>query len=80
MKKLPPAAMHVVMPFLLSVLMSAIVSFVATLKAIGITPDLMLSWLKAWGVSWVVAFPTVLVVLPLVRRLAGLIVESPGGR
>ena len=78
MKKLPPAAMHIVMPFFLSLLMSCIVSFVATAKALGLAPDLVTSWLKALGISWVVAFPTVLVVLPIVRRLASLVVETPG--
>jgi hypothetical protein len=72
--------MHVVMPFFLSVLMSCVISFVSTAKAIGFTPDLVQSWLKAWGVSWLVAFPTVLVVLPVVRRLAGMVVEAPGQR
>lgn len=67
-----------VMPLFLSILMSAIISFVATLKAIGFVPDLFTSWLKAWGISWLVAFPTVLFVLPVVRRLAAVFVEAPG--
>ena len=70
--------MAVVMPLLLSIFMSAIVSFIATLRALGFTPDLLTSWLKAWGISWAVAFPTVLVVLPLVHRIAGMLVEKPG--
>ncbi len=80
MKKLPPQAMHIVMPFLLSVLMSGIISFVSTAKALGLSPDLVQSWLKAWGLSWLVAFPAVVVVLPVVRRLAGMLVQSPGPR
>jgi hypothetical protein len=77
MKKLPPRTMAIVIPLILSIFMSAIVSFIATLKAIGFVPDLLMSWLKAWGLSWVVAFPTLLVVLPVVRWLAGLLVETP---
>lgn len=80
MKKLPPKAMHIVMPFILSIFMSAIISFVSTVKAIGLAPDILLSWLKAWGLSWVVAFPVLLVVLPVVRRLASLVVASPERR
>lgn len=80
MKKLPPKAMHIVMPFLLSVLMSCIISFVSTAKAIGFSPELLTAWLKAWGISWLVAFPTVMVVLPLVRKIAGVLVETPGQR
>jgi Protein of unknown function (DUF2798) len=78
MKKLPPRAMAIVMPLILSIFMSAIVSFIATLKALGFSSDLAISWLKAWGLSWAIAFPTLLVVLPAVRWLAGLVVEQPG--
>ncbi|WP_419570471.1 DUF2798 domain-containing protein [Rheinheimera sp.] len=65
------------MPFLLSPLMSCIVSLVATIKSIGLSPELLYTWLGAWGISWMVAFPVVLVVLPVVRRLALLLVEGP---
>lgn len=78
MKKLPPKAMHVVMPFILSIFMSAIISFISTLKAMGFAPDLLVNWLKAWGISWAVAFPTLLLVLPIVRRIAAVFVEVPG--
>jgi hypothetical protein len=30
-----------------------------------------------WALSWIVAFPTLLVVLPLVRRIVALVVEPP---
>jgi hypothetical protein len=30
----------------------------------------------AWGLSWIVAFPTLLLVLPLVRRATRALVES----
>jgi octaprenyl-diphosphate synthase len=80
MKKLPPRAMNVVMPFILSIFMSAIISLVSTVKAIGLAPDLLFSWLKAWGLSWVVAFPVLLVVLPIVRRIASLVVAAPDKR
>jgi hypothetical protein len=32
-------------------------------------------WLGAWGLSWVVAFPTVLLLLPVVRRLTAMVVQ-----
>ena len=64
------------MPFILSIMMSAIVSFIATLKVMGFSGDLLGHWLQAWGISWIVAFPVLFVVLPLVRKLAGMIVEK----
>ena len=77
MKKLPAKSMVVVMPFLLSMIMSCLVSFIATLRAVGFSDRLFGKWLQSWGLSWLVAFPVVLLVLPLVRRISTLIVEKP---
>lgn len=33
-------------------------------------------WLGSWSLSWVVAFPVLMVLLPVVRRLTALIVQS----
>jgi hypothetical protein len=54
---------------ILSGLMSLIVSGIATLRALGFGPGLVGNWLTAWAFSWAVAFPTVLFVAPLTRRL-----------
>ncbi|TWH16056.1 DUF2798 domain-containing protein [Pseudoxanthomonas sp. SGNA-20] len=43
--KLPARCAAIVMPLLLSVLMSAIVSLVSTLKAAGLAPDLLPRWI-----------------------------------
>lgn len=56
---------------ILSGLMSCIVSAIATVRALGMTPDFFHSWMTSWGYSWLVAFPTVLVVAPLARKLVG---------
>jgi hypothetical protein len=34
----------------------------------------------AWFLSWLVAFPTLLLVLPVVRRIVGLVVQQPAPR
>jgi hypothetical protein len=54
---------------LLSGMMSLIVSGVSTFLAVGAVAGFAALWLKAWLPSWVIAFPTVLVVAPLVRRI-----------
>jgi len=33
-------------------------------------------WLHAWGLSWLVAFPVLLCVLPLVRRIVMALVQN----
>lgn len=73
--KLPARSAAIVIPFLLSLLMSVVVSAISTLRSAGWTPDVLHLWLGAWMLSWAVAFPLVVVLLPTVRRLAGLVVD-----
>jgi hypothetical protein len=75
LRRLPARYAGLLMPFLLSLLMSGIVSFIATLKTAGIQDGLVMLWLGAWEVSWLIAFPTLLLILPLVRRIVSLLVE-----
>lgn len=76
-RKLPARYASVVMPFVLSVLMTAVVSMISTLKSLGATPEFLSTWPVAWGLSWLVAFPTLLIVLPLVRRIVAMVVAPP---
>ena len=55
--------------FLLSGLMSLLVSGISTLRAAGAGPDFPWLWATSWLSAWVVAFPVVLVVAPLVSRV-----------
>ena len=73
--RIPARYAGVVMPFILSMLMTCIVSLICTLKTNGLSKDLLHIWLSAWGLSWLVAFPTLLLILPFVRKLTALIVE-----
>lgn len=53
--------------FLLSGLMSLMVSGIATLKAVGLTDGLLDAWMQAWSWSWLIGFPVVLGVAPITR-------------
>lgn len=75
-RKLPARTVGFVLPFVISIIMSCIVSGVATLHNIGPVPGFFGSWMEAWGFSWAIAFPTLLVVMPLARRLVFLFVEK----
>lgn len=67
---LPPKAAPIAFGFLVSGLMTFIVSGISTYKAIGF--DGMLdTWMEAWFASWIVAFPIILVVAPVARWLVG---------
>jgi hypothetical protein len=77
--KLPARFAGIVMPLLLSVLMTAIISMVSTPSSIGASPRLVSVWLHAWALSWIVAFPTLLMVLPLVRKATAALVDTANG-
>ena len=63
--------------FVLSGLMSLVVSGIPTLRNPGPVDGVLSLWLGAWLLSWLVAFPVVLVVAPLARRLVTLAVVAP---
>jgi Protein of unknown function (DUF2798) len=55
--------------FILSGLMSLLVSGIATLRAVGVVPDFVSTWIAGWSTAWAIAFPIVLIVAPLTRKL-----------
>jgi hypothetical protein len=62
--------------FFLSIIMSCVVSGVATLNAAGLSDDFTTLWAAAWYKSWIVAFTTILVVAPLTRRFVARITRG----
>ena len=74
-RKLPHRYITFVLPLVISVFMSCIVSGVATFHSLGMSEGLFHSWMVAWGLSWVIAFPTLLTIMPIARRLVFMIVE-----
>lgn len=74
--KLPSRYGAFVMPLLLSIFMTCIVSLISTLKGIGPSPQFVSKWLGAWGISWLIAFPVLLLALPIVRKMTTAIVRT----
>jgi len=62
--------------FVLSALMSLLVSGVATFRAVGAVDGFMVLWAAAWIPSWLIAFPVVLVVAPVARRVVSGLVKA----
>ncbi|WP_395667498.1 DUF2798 domain-containing protein [Rhodoferax sp.] len=75
--KLPAKYASVVMPLFLSVIMTCIISLVSTLRGVGLADGFLVLWLGSWGLSWVIAFPVLLLVLPLVRKATAAVVQMP---
>lgn len=62
--------------FIVSGLMSLVVSGIATLRVTGLVAGFTGLWLGAWLTAWVFAFPTVLLVAPVARRIVSRMVNS----
>ncbi len=45
--------------------------------SVGLTSELLSLWPGSWLLSWVVAFPVTLLVLPVVRRMTAAFVKTP---
>jgi len=66
---IPARYAPVLFGLILSWLMSAIVSAIATFRVIEAGAPFFAQWFGSWMSSWAVAFPVVLVVGPVTRRI-----------
>lgn len=66
----------VLFSWILSGVMSLLVSGIATLRALPVDAGFGAAWALAWVSSWVFAFPAVVLAAPLVRRLVALLTTS----
>ncbi len=66
---IPARYAHILFGLMVSGLMSCVVSGIATLRALGIVDDLFTQWMTSWAFSWSFAFPTILIVAPIARRV-----------
>ncbi|WP_413351761.1 DUF2798 domain-containing protein [Acinetobacter zhairhuonensis] len=65
------------MPLFLSGLMSGSLSCFNLFMNRGLIPGFLEKWFATWAMSWLVAYPLILIFIPLVRRLLMLIVHAP---
>ena len=78
--RLPAKWALIIIPFILSCLMSGIISFINMLRTLGWIEGFISLWLHNWMISWAFAFPIVLLLLPFVRNLTGLLVDMSGSQ
>jgi len=62
--------------FTLSGIMTFIMSLIITIINVGFIDNILLVWMHAWIVSFAIAFPAVLVVLPFVRKFVIIIASK----
>lgn len=73
---MPARFAPVLFGFVLSSLMSFVVSGISTLRNAGLVDDFFSLWIGAWLLSWLIAFPIVLLVAPVARRIVNRLVKS----
>ena len=76
--RLPAKWALIIIPFILSCLMSGIISFINMLRTLGWIEGFISLWLHNWMISWAIAFPIVVTLLPFVRKFTGLLVDMSG--
>ena len=69
MIKLPRRFEPILFGFVLSGMMSCLVSGISTLRTLGPIAGFGHLWIAAWLTAWLVAFPAVLLAAPVTRRI-----------
>jgi hypothetical protein len=67
--KVPKQYTHILFGFVMSLLMAFIMSGVLTALFVGIDQLFISHWMHAFIYAWPVAFPAVLIVSPIVRKI-----------
>ncbi len=67
--------MPVALPLGLTLIMTFLVSGVATFRALGYVDGVFIKWGESWEMSWAVAFPTMYFLMPMVRKLLTRIID-----
>lgn len=73
---IPKKYEFVTFAFFMSLFMTILMSFVVTFINVGLVDDFLLLWGKAFWRAYIVAFPAVLTVVPLVRKLVKKLVSA----
>lgn len=60
----------------MALFMSCVMSLVISIYNIGIVENIIAIWFNAWGFSFIIAFPTVMIVSPLVGKVVSLILSK----
>lgn len=66
----------IVFSFFMALLMSGIMSFVISVFNVGMVTNIITIWLQAWSFAFIVAFPTIVIVSPVVNKLVSLVLHE----
>jgi len=60
----------------MSLLMALLMSGVLTAIHLGFTPHFIAQWLHAFVIAWPIAFPSILLIAPVVRKIVAMLTEQ----
>ena len=77
MTKLPKQRFHLVFSMVMGAMMVFLMTFVITFANVGLPPDFLRLWRKAFLIAYVVAVPAIYFVAPMARKITARLVELP---
>ncbi|MEY8214720.1 MAG: DUF2798 domain-containing protein [Colwellia sp.] len=60
----------------MALLMSGIMSFVISVFNVGLVNNILVIWLRAWSFAFIISFPTVMIVSPIVHKLVSFVLHE----
>lgn len=66
----------IVFSFFMSLSMSCIMSLVICVFNVGLVDNIIHIWLKAWAFAFSVAFPTILIISPIVHKMVSIVLKE----
>ena len=73
---IPRIYQKTVFSFFMALLMSGVMSFAISLFNVGMVSNIIAIWLQAWGFAFFIAFPTIIIISPIVHKLVSLVLDE----
>lgn len=70
---------RLVFAFFMALIMSCVMSCVITFSNVGPVSNFVSIWMGAWGFGFLIAFPSVILISPLVHKLTALVLKEEQG-
>lgn len=69
MGKIPKKFAPVLFAFFMAIIFPFIITFFIVLINVGFTNDFFLRWMKSFGITFIIAFPTIIGLSPMIRKI-----------
>jgi hypothetical protein len=61
---------------IMGIITTGVISFTVILVNIGFKPKILQIWFKSWGLAYIVAIPTILIIAPRIQLLVDLLFKQ----